>query len=63
MAPAKSIDMDADRGPVLYASVWAIAGIAILALVGRFASRKMKGQRWLIDDWAALAALVCIFPN
>ena len=46
---------------MLYVSVWTVAGIAILALVGRFTSRKMKGQRWLIDDWMALAALVS--PN
>jgi len=44
----------------LYVSVWVMAGITILVLLGRFTSRKMKGQSWLIDDWAALAALVSI---
>ncbi|CAI6287944.1 unnamed protein product [Periconia digitata] len=58
MAPPKMYDLHADRGPILYASVWSVALVAILTLVGRFASRKMKGQRWLADDWAALVALI-----
>ena len=61
MAPPKQTNLYADRGSVLYISVWVTAAIAILALIGRFVSRKMKGQRWLIDDWAALLALVSAY--
>ncbi|KAF2464145.1 uncharacterized protein BDR25DRAFT_153586, partial [Lindgomyces ingoldianus] len=56
---AKNYDINADRGPVLFASVWSVAGVAILAVFGRFTSRKMKAQPWKIDDWMAVFALHC----
>jgi hypothetical protein len=58
MASSKPYDVDANRGSVLFVSVWTMAAIAVLTLAGRFIARKMKGQRWLVDDWVALVALV-----
>lgn len=36
--------------------------IAIVAVALRFQARRIKGQRWEVDDWTILIALVC-HPN
>lgn len=42
---------------IVFGAVFAL--IAIIAVILRLWSRRLKRQEWAINDWAAIAALVC----
>jgi hypothetical protein len=51
-------DVNANRGPVLISSVWPVAAVAILSILARLTSRRLKQQPLKSDDWVAVAGLV-----
>lgn len=52
------MDLHANRGPVLISSVFPVATVATLAVVGRLISRRIKNQPWLMDDFMVIAGLI-----
>ncbi|KAA8642408.1 hypothetical protein EYZ11_009915 [Aspergillus tanneri] len=52
------MDIHADRGPVLIGSVFPVATVATLAVVGRLISRRIKNQPWRMDDYMVIVGLV-----
>lgn len=57
------MDLHANRGPVLISSVFPVATVATLSVVGRFLSRRIKSQPWLMDDYMVIVGLVSWFPH
>ena len=52
-----------DQGPELLIISSIFATLATLAVVGRFAARKLRKLAWAADDWAVVIALVLKLPG
>ena len=59
MLAARDLSPGEDQGNGITVVGSVFAGLATLAVVGRFSARRLKRLRYGPDDWMALAALVC----
>ena len=55
-----AVDLSADKGPLILRSIYPCGAVATLAVVARFASRKLMRVKWCLDDYAVLICLVSL---
>ena len=59
MATPRALSIGEDQGNAIIVVGSVFAGLATVAVVGRFCARRLKRLHYGPDDWMTLVALVC----
>lgn len=56
-----AVNLSDNKGPLVLRSIYPCAAVATLAVVARFASRRLMRVQWASDDYMLLVCLVGLF--